>query len=63
MSGRELIGRLGGQGMVVGVSRPALLAQEALCGYKDISHVIEAREGAGVSKIVARLASIGAVIG
>jgi tRNA-splicing ligase RtcB len=63
MSGQELVRQLEGQGIAVAVSQPALLAEEAPYAYKDVSQVVEACEGAGLSKIVARLAPVGVVKG
>jgi tRNA-splicing ligase RtcB len=63
MSGQELVGQLEGQGIAVAISQPALLAEEAPYAYKDISQVVEACEGAGLSRIVARLAPVGVVKG
>jgi len=63
MSGQELVRQLQGQGIAVAVSQPGLLAEEAPYAYKDVSHVVEACEGAGLSKTVARLAPVGVVKG
>ena len=63
MSGRELVKQLEGQGITVAVSRPALLAEEAPYAYKDVSEVVSVCEGAGLSRVVARPASVGVVKG
>ena len=63
MNGQELVRQLESQGIAVAASQPALLAEEAPYAYKDISQVVEACEGAGLSKIVARLAPVGVVKG
>jgi tRNA-splicing ligase RtcB (3'-phosphate/5'-hydroxy nucleic acid ligase) len=63
MSGQELVSQLEGQGIAVAVSQPGLLAEEAPYAYKDVSQVVEACEGAGLSRMVARLAPVGVVKG
>jgi tRNA-splicing ligase RtcB len=63
MSGRELVQRLEGEGIAVASSHPKLLAEEAPYAYKDVSQVVKACEGAGLSRIVARLRPVGVVKG
>ena len=63
MSGNELVKELEGRGIAVTVSQPKLLAEEAPYAYKDVSEVVAACEGAGLSKIVARLRPVGVVKG
>ncbi len=63
MSGQELVRQLEGQGIAVTVSQPKLLAEEAPYAYKDVSEVVEACDGAGLSKTVARLRPVGVVKG
>jgi tRNA-splicing ligase RtcB len=63
MGGRELIKQLEGQGIAVAVSQPKLLAEEAPYAYKDVSEVVRACEGAGLSRTVARLRPVGVVKG
>jgi tRNA-splicing ligase RtcB len=63
MGGRELIKQLEGEGIAVAVSRPKLLAEEAPYAYKDVSEVVRACEGAGLSRTVARLRPVGVVKG
>lgn len=63
MSGQEVVRRLEEEGITVGVSRPKLLAEEAPYAYKDVSEVVSACEGAGLSRIVARLRPAGVVKG
>jgi tRNA-splicing ligase RtcB len=63
MSGVELVKQLEGQGIAVAVSQPRLLAEEAPYAYKDVSQVVEACEGAGLSRTVARLVPVGVVKG
>ena len=63
MHGRELVKQLRDQGIAVTVSQPQLLAEEAPYAYKDVSEVVEACEGAGLSRTVARLRPVGVVKG
>ena len=63
MSGRDLKSELESQGIVIAASQPKLLAEEAPYAYKDVSQVVETCEGAGISKVVARLRPIGVVKG
>ncbi|HEY3208849.1 MAG TPA: RtcB family protein [Actinomycetota bacterium] len=63
MDGVELVRKLEGQGIAVAVSRPRLLAEEAPYAYKDVSQVVRACEGAGLSGTVARLRPVGVVKG
>jgi tRNA-splicing ligase RtcB (3'-phosphate/5'-hydroxy nucleic acid ligase) len=63
MSGDELVKQLEDQGIAVTVSQPRLLAEEAPYAYKDVSEVVEACEGAGLSRTVARLRPVGVVKG
>ena len=63
MSGQQLVKELEDQGIAVSVSQPKLLAEEAPYAYKDVSEVVQACEGAGLSKTVARLRPVGVVKG
>jgi tRNA-splicing ligase RtcB (3'-phosphate/5'-hydroxy nucleic acid ligase) len=63
MGGVELVRELEGQGISVAVSQPKLLAEEAPYAYKDVSQVVRACEGAGLSRTVARLRPVGVVKG
>jgi tRNA-splicing ligase RtcB len=63
MSGTDLVGKLEGEGIAVAVSQPKLLAEEAPYAYKDVSQVVQACEGAGLSRTVARLRPVGVVKG
>jgi tRNA-splicing ligase RtcB len=63
MSGADLVKQLEGKGIAVAASQPRLLAEEAPYAYKDVSQVIEACEGAGLSRAVARLRPVGVVKG
>jgi tRNA-splicing ligase RtcB len=63
MRGKELIEQLEAQGVAVAISQPKLLAEEAPYAYKDVSEVVRACEGAGLSRTVARLRPVGVVKG
>jgi tRNA-splicing ligase RtcB (3'-phosphate/5'-hydroxy nucleic acid ligase) len=63
MSGAELVRDLEGQGIVVAASQPRLLAEEAPYAYKDVGRVVDACEGAGLTRKVARLRPVGVVKG
>jgi tRNA-splicing ligase RtcB len=63
MEGRELVRELEGRGIAVSASQPKLLAEEAPHAYKDVDDVVRACEGAGLSRIVARLRPVGVVKG
>jgi tRNA-splicing ligase RtcB len=63
MTGPELRTKLEGQGITLAASHWKLLAEEAPYAYKDVSQVVDACEGAGLSKKVARLRPVGVVKG
>jgi len=63
MSGEVLRRRLDAEGIVVAASRGSLLAEEAPYAYKDPAVVVETCEGAGLSKVVARLRPAGVIKG
>ena len=63
MSGQDVVRELEGRGIAVTVSQPKLLAEEAPYAYKDVSEVVLACEGAGLSRTVARLRPVGVVKG
>ena len=63
MGGAELKKSLEGRGITVAASQWRLLAEEAPYAYKDVSQVVEACEGAGLSRTVARLRPVGVVKG
>jgi tRNA-splicing ligase RtcB len=63
MNGADLVRELEGQGIAVASSQPRLLAEEAPYAYKDVSQVVRACEGAGLSRTVARLRPVGVVKG
>ena len=63
MPGHELAGQLRDQGIVLAASHLKLLAEEAPYAYKDVSEVVSVCEGAGLSRVVARLRPVGVVKG
>ena len=63
MDGGLLVRELERQGIAVAASQPRLLAEEAPYAYKDVSQVVRACEGAGLSRTVARLRPVGVVKG
>jgi tRNA-splicing ligase RtcB len=63
MGGVELVRELESKGITVAASQPKLLAEEAPYAYKDVSQVVRACEGAGLSRTVARLRPVGVVKG
>ncbi len=63
MSGKDVIEDLEGRGVATAASQPALLAEEAPYAYKDVSEVVRACEGAGLTRTVARLRPVGVVKG
>jgi tRNA-splicing ligase RtcB len=63
MSGPELKKSLEERGITVAASQWRLLAEEAPYAYKDVSQVVDACEGAGLSRKVARLRPVGVVKG
>jgi len=63
MGGKELVQELGRKGITLAASRVKLLAEEAPYAYKDVSEVVRVCEGAGLSRIVARLRPVGVVKG
>jgi tRNA-splicing ligase RtcB len=63
MGGQELKQQLESDGILVAVSHPMLLSEEAPYAYKDVSEVVETCEGAKLSRVVARLRPVGVVKG
>jgi tRNA-splicing ligase RtcB len=63
MHGAELRKQLAEQGIVVSAGSTKLLSEEAPYAYKDVSEVVETCEGAGLTKVVARLRPVGVVKG
>jgi tRNA-splicing ligase RtcB (3'-phosphate/5'-hydroxy nucleic acid ligase) len=63
MSGAELKKELESKGTYVAKSQLKLLSEEAPYAYKDATAVVETCEGAGLSRVVARLRPVGVVKG
>jgi len=63
MSGQELARTLETQGIALAPAHMRLLSEEAPYAYKDVSEVVRACEGAGLTRIVARLRPVGVVKG
>jgi len=63
ITGPELRHRLERQGIAVRAASARGLAEEAPSAYKDITQVVEAAEGAGLCRKVARLVPLGVVKG
>jgi tRNA-splicing ligase RtcB (3'-phosphate/5'-hydroxy nucleic acid ligase) len=63
ITGPELRRRLERQGIAVRCASARGLAEEAPQAYKDITQVIEAAEGAGLARKVARLVPLGVIKG
>jgi tRNA-splicing ligase RtcB len=63
MGGVELKRQLESEGILVAASQAKLLSEEAPYAYKDVSEVVETCEGAGLTKVVARLRPVGVIKG
>jgi tRNA-splicing ligase RtcB len=63
MSGSELRRQLEREGVVLAVQDWKLLSEEAPYAYKDATEVVETCEGAGLSRVVARLRPAGVLKG
>lgn len=63
LQGVNVAKRLADLGIVVRCQNTAALAEEASEAYKDVANVVEALEGAGISRNVARMRPIGVVKG
>jgi tRNA-splicing ligase RtcB len=63
MSGEDLHAQLRAEGIHIAKSNRKLLSEEAPFAYKDASEVVETCEGAGLSKVVARLRPVGVIKG
>jgi tRNA-splicing ligase RtcB len=63
IQGRELLNQLQRQGIEIRTDSLRSLAEEAPFAYKDVSEVVEACHGAGISRKVARMRPIGVVKG
>ncbi len=63
MKGREVQDELASRGILVKAKGRDTLSEEASYAYKDVANVVEACEGAGISKLVAKLRPLGVVKG
>ena len=63
LQGVDVARRLADLGIVVRCQNRAALAEEASEAYKDVANVVEALEGAGISRNVARMRPVGVVKG
>jgi tRNA-splicing ligase RtcB (3'-phosphate/5'-hydroxy nucleic acid ligase) len=63
MRGEDLKRKLEEQGIHLARSRWKLLSEEAPYAYKDAEQIVETCEGAGLSRVVARLRPVGVVKG
>jgi tRNA-splicing ligase RtcB (3'-phosphate/5'-hydroxy nucleic acid ligase) len=63
MSGQDLRSQLETEGILLAKTRWKLLSEEAPYAYKDAGEVVAACEGAGLSRVVARLRPVGVVKG
>ncbi len=63
MTGQQLRDELRRQGIHIARSQWKLLSEEAPYAYKDAEQIVEVCEGAGLSRVVARLRPIGVVKG
>ena len=61
--GRDLLGELAQRGVVIRAAGIATIAEEMPEAYKDVADVVRVVEGAGLSKIVARLRPVGVIKG
>lgn len=61
--GRDLIGEMERQGVIVRATGLRTVAEEMPFAYKDVADVVEVMEAAGVSRRVARLVPLGVVKG
>jgi tRNA-splicing ligase RtcB (3'-phosphate/5'-hydroxy nucleic acid ligase) len=63
MRGQDLKRQLESEGIVFAGSQSKLLSEEAPYAYKDAAQVVAACEGAGLSRVVARMRPVGVVKG
>jgi tRNA-splicing ligase RtcB len=61
--GRDLLGEMERQGVIVRATGLRTVAEEMPFAYKDVADVVEVMEEAGVSRRVARLVPMGVVKG
>jgi tRNA-splicing ligase RtcB len=63
MTGEDLKRQLESEGITIAASQAKLLSEEAPYAYKDVSEVVQTCEGAGLSRVVAKLRPVGVVKG
>ena len=63
MRGQDLKHQLESEGIVFAGSQAKLLSEEAPYAYKDAAQVVAVCEGAGLSRVVARMRPVGVVKG
>lgn len=63
LEGVDIQAELKRRGIIVRVQNPKLLAEEASEAYKDVANVIDAVEGAGISRKVARMRPLAVIKG
>ena len=63
MKGEDLKKELESRGITLAASQWKLLSEEAPYAYKEVSEVVDTCEGAGISKVVARLRPVGVIKG
>jgi tRNA-splicing ligase RtcB len=61
--GRDIRQELGKKGVYVRAASPKVLAEEMPEAYKDVDEVVRTCDGAGISKLVARLVPLGVMKG
>ncbi|HUP00714.1 MAG TPA: RtcB family protein [Gemmatimonadota bacterium] len=61
--GRDLLGEMEAQGVIVRATGMRTVAEEMAHAYKDVADVVQVMEGAGISRRVAELKPIGVVKG
>ncbi|MEE9150401.1 MAG: RtcB family protein [Thermoplasmata archaeon] len=62
-SGGEIIGKLKDQGIYVRAASQKVVAEEAPDAYKNVDDVVRIADGAGISRLVARMKPLGVVKG
>jgi tRNA-splicing ligase RtcB len=61
--GHEIIQKLGSQGIYVKAASKHVAAEEAPDAYKNVNEVVRIADGAGISRLVAKMAPLGVVKG
>ncbi|HUW09158.1 MAG TPA: RtcB family protein, partial [Anaerolineae bacterium] len=61
--GRDIAQELAGQGIYVRAASRQVLAEEMPEAYKDVDEVVQVCQGAGISKLVARMKPLGVMKG